>query len=184
MGRVSKRGGAARRPGNSSSVLFVGHVVEPGDDVPVLVGFLHGDVCHEPFGGGAVPVFLAGLDVDHVAGPDLLYAAVAGGDEPDAVGDVERLAFGVVVPGGACAGRESNMGAADRGLFAGVTDAVDVDRAGEPVGRSNGGRAAALGELHRSIPSMDGAWAAGSRLAASEPSRRSFSADGEPGSAV
>ena len=108
-------------------------MLEPGDDFAVLVGFLDGDVGHEPVGGGAVPVLLAGLDVDDVAGADLLDVAAAAGDVADAVGDVERLAAGVGVPGGAGAGGEPDVGAADGGLLVGVADAVDVDGAGEPV---------------------------------------------------
>src|SRR3954468_16084639 len=96
---------APGRRGSAAGVLVVGDVVEPGHDPPVGVGLLDGDVGHEPVRGGSVPVLLAGFDVDHVAGSDLLNAVV-GGDEADAVGDVEGLALGVVVPGGAGAGRE------------------------------------------------------------------------------
>lgn len=53
-------------------------MVEPGGHVTVLVGFLDGDVSHEPLRGGAVPVLLAGFDVDHIAGPDFLDGAGLG----------------------------------------------------------------------------------------------------------
>src|SRR4051794_27923965 len=97
----------------SGSVLVVGDVVEPGDDLAVLVGFLHGNVSHEPGGGGSVPVLLAGLDVDHVARTDLLDPAATSCDESDAVCDVQRLTLRVVVPGGAGTGREPHVGAAE-----------------------------------------------------------------------
>ena len=59
-------------PSALRGVLLVGDVLEPGHDLAAVVGFLDGDVGHEPAGGGAVPVLLAGLDVDDVAGADLL----------------------------------------------------------------------------------------------------------------
>ena len=89
----------------SGAVLLVGDVVEPGHDLAVVVGLLDGDVRHEPVGGGAVPVLLVRLDVDDVAGTDLLDVAAAAGDVPDPVGDVERLALGV-----ACARRSGRRG--------------------------------------------------------------------------
>jgi hypothetical protein len=57
-------------------------------------------------------VLLARLDVDDIAGADL-PDVVASCDEPDAVGDVERLALRMVVPGGAGTGREPDVRAAD-----------------------------------------------------------------------
>jgi hypothetical protein len=110
-----------------AAVLLVGDVIEPGHDLTVLVGLLDRDVRHEACGGRAVPVLLARLDVDDVAGADLLRLAAAAGDVPHAVGDVERLSLGVVVPCGAGAGGEADVGATDRGLVVGVADAVDVD---------------------------------------------------------
>jgi hypothetical protein len=113
-------------------------MLEPGHDLALVVRFLDGDVGHEPAGRGAVPVLLAGLDVDDIPGPDLLRLAAAAGDVPDAVGDVEGLALGVVVPRGARAGCEPDVGAADRGLVVRVADAVDVDVTGEPVTGAGG----------------------------------------------
>src|SRR4051794_41753344 len=129
-------------------VFLVGDVVEPGDDLTLLVRLLHCDVGHEPVGSRAVPVLFAGLDVDDVAGPNLLDLAAATCDEADAVGDVQRLASRVRVPGGTRTWSKPDVGAADRGLFVGVADAVDVDGAAEPVLRADGGLSAALGELH------------------------------------
>ena len=95
------------------AVLLVGDVLEPGHDLSVVVGFLDGDVGHEAVRGRAVPVLLAGFDVDDVAGADLLDAAVPGRDEADAVGDVQGLTLRVVMPGGARAGGEPDVCAAD-----------------------------------------------------------------------
>src|SRR3954451_23151444 len=135
-------------PSSLGAVFLVGDVVEPGHDLSVLVRFLDGDVRHEAAGGRAVPVLLTGLDVDDVAGADLLRLGPTSGDVPDAVGDIERLPVGVVVPCGAGAGGEADVGAADRGLVVRVADAVDVNVAGEPVGGTAGGVGGAGGELH------------------------------------
>src|SRR3954451_7919113 len=100
-------------PSSLGAVFLVGDVVEPGHDLTVLVGFLDGDVGHESVGGRAVPVLLTGLDVDDIAGTDLLDGSPAGGDVADAVGDVEGLALRVVVPGSASARREPDVATAD-----------------------------------------------------------------------
>src|SRR3954462_8291507 len=114
---------SGRRPAQASGEVFVvGDVSEPGDDLSVVVGFLDGDVGHEPVGCGAVPVLLAGFDVAHVAGAHLLGGAAAVGGIGDAVGDIQRLTAGVSVPGGAGARGEADVGAADGGLAVGVAD--------------------------------------------------------------
>ena len=74
--------------------------------LPVLVVLLHGDVGHEPVRRGAVPVVLAGLEEDAVAGADDLDRAALALAEADALGDEDRLAVRVRVPGGSRAGRE------------------------------------------------------------------------------
>src|SRR4051794_4214751 len=50
-GTVRRRGGS--QAPYSCSVTWLS---EPGDDFTVLIGFLHGDVGHEPVWGGSVPV--------------------------------------------------------------------------------------------------------------------------------
>src|SRR4051812_30836240 len=92
--------------GGSGGVLLVGDVLAPGDRTSALVVLLHGDVDHEAVGGGAVPVVLAGLEEDAVTGPDDLDGASFALAAADALGDEDRLAVGVGVPGGAGAGRE------------------------------------------------------------------------------
>jgi hypothetical protein len=53
---------------------------------------MHGDVGHEAVRGGAVPVVLAGLEEDAVAGADLLDRAALALAEADALGDEDGLA--------------------------------------------------------------------------------------------
>src|SRR5215212_3152187 len=84
----------------SRLIFLVRDVVEPGDNLAVLIGLLHGDVRHVALGCGAVPVLFTRLDVDDVTGADLLHPAACG-HEANTVGDVERLTLGVVVPSGA-----------------------------------------------------------------------------------
>ena len=125
--------------GRSGAVLFVGDVVEPGDHLAPVVGFLDGDVRHEPVGGGAMPVLLVRLDVDDVAGADLLNGAAATGDVPDPVGDVDRLALGGGLARSPGARGEADVGAADGGLVVRVADAAI---AAGPVGFGGGDRCA------------------------------------------
>ena len=88
---------ASAAEGGRFGVLDVGDVVAPGDDVAVLVGLLHGDVGHEAGWGGAVPVVLAGLEEDAVAGADDLDGAALAPAKADALGDEDGLTVGVGV---------------------------------------------------------------------------------------
>jgi hypothetical protein len=85
-------------------VLLVGDVLAPSAVVAVVVALEQGDVHHEAVGGGAVPVVLARLEEDAVAGLDGLDRAALALAEADAFGDVDGLAERVGVPGGAGAG--------------------------------------------------------------------------------
>jgi hypothetical protein len=138
----------------------------------VLVSFLHGNVRHEALGGCPVPVLLTGLDVDHIAGTDLLDIAAATGDKPNAVSDVQGLALRVVVPGSAGARCEPYVSAADRRLLVWVADAVDLHGADELCLWSSDCLAAALCVLHDAVLllvvqlcAVDAADAAGDRKA-------------------
>src|SRR4051794_39186485 len=71
------RGSAASRRLSALRVLLVGDVLEPGDDLPLSIGFLHGDVSHEAVGSRAVPVHFVRLDVNDVTRPDLLDLTIA-----------------------------------------------------------------------------------------------------------
>ena len=76
----------------------------------VLIGLLHCDVGHDAGWGGAVPVVLAGLEEDAVAGADLLDRCALTLAAADALCDVDRLAERVGVPGGAGARGEVDAG--------------------------------------------------------------------------
>src|SRR3954465_14186091 len=88
------------------AVLLVGDVPPPRHRAAGLVVLLHGDVHHEPVGRRAVPVVLARLENDAVAGPDLGDGAALALAAPDALGDENRLAVRMGVPCGARAGGE------------------------------------------------------------------------------
>src|SRR3954453_19931125 len=92
--------------GRRGVVLLVRDVLAPGDRAAAVVVLLHGDVSHEAVGRGAVPVVLAGLEEDAVAGADDLDRSALALAEADALGDEDRLAVRVRVPCGARAGRE------------------------------------------------------------------------------
>ena len=95
---------------------------------------------------------LAGRRVDGIAGPDLDDLAAAGLDEPDALGDVQRLADRVRMP---CVARTrsevDDAGPETRRLHA-TRDGVEPDVAGEPVGRGLDRRRLAQ-DLHAVPPS-------------------------------
>src|SRR3954464_10549770 len=133
-------------------VLLVSDVLTPGDRAAALVVLLHGDVDHEAVRGGAVPVVLARLEEDTVAGADLLDRAALALAEADALGDEDRLAVRVRVPGGARAGREVDDGGGEGRGRLGGGDRVDVDVAREPVCRALLGLDAAAGDLHVVAP--------------------------------
>src|SRR4051794_18639267 len=73
---ASKRRRSPTRRGRTKRLLApifsIRHVTEPCDDLAVAVGLLHGDVRHVAIGSGPVPVLFARLDIDHIAGADLL----------------------------------------------------------------------------------------------------------------
>jgi hypothetical protein len=90
-------------------------------------------------GRGAVPVLLVAGDAYDVAGADGDDRSAAGLHSALALGDVEGLADRVVVPGGVGAGREMHRADRERRTL-GLGDGVDVDVAGELLGRTFGGR--------------------------------------------
>src|SRR3954449_400980 len=92
--------------GSGGAVLLVADVLAPGDGAARLVVLLHGDVGHEAVGGGAVPVVLAGLEEDAVAGPDDLDRAALALAEAGTLGDVDGLAVRMGVPRRARSRRE------------------------------------------------------------------------------
>src|SRR3989442_972914 len=87
-------------------VLLVGDVLAPRRAGAFVVDLDDREVGHEPARGGAVPVVLAGLEEDAVAGADDFDRAAPALRAADALGDVDRLAVGVGVPGRPGARRE------------------------------------------------------------------------------
>lgn len=67
-------------------------MLAPGDWTAGFVVLLYGDVDHEAFVGGTVPVVLAGLKEDAVAGADRFDRAAFALAESGALGDEARLA--------------------------------------------------------------------------------------------
>src|SRR4051812_40112965 len=117
----------------------------PVDGDSALVSESDCDVRHEARRRRAVPVVLAGLEEDTVAGADHLNRAAFALAETDAFGDPDRLAVRVRVPGGTGAGGEVHSDGAER---LGVGDGVDEDGAGEPVGWAGDGFDAVACDLH------------------------------------
>src|SRR5215218_8756921 len=108
-------------------VLVVADVASPRDRAAGLVVLLHGDVDHEAIRCGAVPVVLARLEVDAVAGADDLDRAALALTEPDALRDEDRLAVRVRVPCGPGAGSEADVRRRERRGPRRRGDGVDVD---------------------------------------------------------
>src|SRR5689334_7586968 len=101
------------------SIFLVGHVLTPGDGAARVIDLLHGDVGHEAVGCGAVPVVLAGFEVNRVAGPDDLDRATAPLTEAHTLGHVDVLAEGMRVPGGPGSRSEMDTRGLEPGRFRG-----------------------------------------------------------------
>src|SRR3954447_13535482 len=145
----SAAGNGTREPsGPAAGVLLVRDVLAPADRAAGLVVLLHRDVRHEAVGRGAVPVVLARLEEDPVAGPDDLDWASLALAEADALGDEDRLSVGMCVPRGPRTGCEVHERRGEGRAPSWRGDGVDVDVAGEPVGRAFLGLDAAARDLH------------------------------------
>src|SRR5205085_5567721 len=117
------------------SVLLVAHVLAPGHGAAALVRLLDRDVRHQSCRRSAVPVVLARLEEDAVTRANHLDLSAPALAEAHALGDPDRLAVWMGVPGGAGARREVDACGADpRGLRR-CGDRVDEHRSGEPVAR-------------------------------------------------
>src|SRR5215218_6567287 len=142
---TSTRTGSRRRLG---AVLLVGDVLAPGDGTAAVVGLLHRDMDHEAVWGGAVPVVLGGLEEHAVARADDLDRVAFALAQAYALGHEDRLPERMGVPRGPGARREVHARRAEAGGLGGGGDGVDVDVAGEPVGRAFHRVDAAAGDLH------------------------------------
>jgi hypothetical protein len=100
---------ALRRSDGRCRFVFVflfRHVVAPRDWAALIVRLLHRGMAHAPIGRRAVPVILARLEEDAVAGANHLDGLAAALAEADALGDVDCLAVRMGTPCGAGARRE------------------------------------------------------------------------------
>src|SRR4030088_2199074 len=127
--RPGRRSGLCRR-----AVFVVGDVLAPfGLGLArIWCGALpHRQVAHETIGRGAVPMPFTRRRVHGVAGAHDDELTAAGLDQPDAVGDVQRLSDGMGVPCGSCAWCETHsIDPYARGLLTSSND-VEIDVAGE-----------------------------------------------------
>src|SRR3954470_1554806 len=123
----------------------------PGDGAAGVVCELHCHVRHEPRRSSAVPVGLAGLEEDAVAGANHLDRPAFALTQADALGHPDRLAERVRMPCGARARCEVDGRGAEPRCFAGRGDRVDVDGAGEPVVRPASRLAGVARDLHMSL---------------------------------
>src|SRR3954467_1128605 len=90
--------GASAAVAGARVVFVVADVAAPDDGAAGVVVLLHGDVDHEAVGRRAVPVVLAGLEEDAVAGPDDLDRAAFALTEAGTLGDIDGLAVRMGVP--------------------------------------------------------------------------------------
>src|SRR5690348_9069873 len=107
---------------------------------------------HEAVASRAVPVLLAWLEEDAVAGADDLNWPTATLTQADALRYPDGLAIGVSVPCGAGARREVDAARREARASGRRRDRVNVDRAGEPVTRPRRGCAGVPGNLHVVLP--------------------------------
>src|SRR5262245_22529067 len=118
-----------------SPILVVADLLHPFHGLAVET-FLHGDVRHGGRRRGAVPMFFARRDPDHVTRPNLLdrpaqplRAAAAGQHD-------QRLAERMRVPRGPGAGLECDAGADHTRRVGCLVQRIEAHRAGEVFGRS------------------------------------------------
>jgi hypothetical protein len=135
-----------------SGVLLIRDMLQPDDKCFALVAFLNREVRHGAVGSRAVPVLLAGLDPDRVAGMDFLDGLALELDAPHSGDDMQRLSHGMRVPCGAGAGCEGNQSSADAGGSGRGDDFVDPDCSGKVRLRALAAAAHLVGDdLHESI---------------------------------
>lgn len=123
----------------SGSVLVISNLFEPIHNFSVEL-LLNGDMGHGRCESGAMPVLFAGGKPDHISGTDFfdrsafaLSPAVAGSDDQ---GLTERVG----VPCGPRARLEGDACTLNKRWIWCLEERIDPYRAGEPIGRSFGGR--------------------------------------------
>src|SRR5215472_9949662 len=113
-----------------SLVLFVADRFHPVHG-PAVEAFLNGDVGHCCGWRGAVPVFLARLEPDHVAWMNFLDRSAPALYTPAASRHDQRLAQRVGVPCRPSAGLERDTGAVHACRIGRLEQRVNADRSGK-----------------------------------------------------
>src|SRR5215207_7903759 len=122
----------------SGLVLFVGDLLHPVDGKAVEC-LLNGDVRHRRGRRGAVPVFLIGLEPDHISRMDFLDRAALALYQAAACRDDKDLAKWMGVPCRASAGLEGHRVASRPRRSGRSEQRVDPYRASKPFGRAPAG---------------------------------------------
>src|SRR5208283_3193457 len=117
------------------AVLLVSDVLQPGHHLAVLL-FGHGEVAHGALRGCAVPVLLAWLEKDDVAGPHRLEQVTLALHAAEPGQDQDRLAERMCVPSRPGARFERDGRARERA--AAGKRRIYPNRPGEILGRSLG----------------------------------------------
>src|SRR5439155_9357749 len=110
----------------------------------------HRDVGHEAIRGRAMPVLLARLEEDTVAGPDHLDRPAPTLRVTDSFRDEDRLPVRMRVPGRARAGREVHAARAEPRRTRRHGDRIDEHLSREPFAGPPGGPDVGPGDLHTS----------------------------------
>jgi hypothetical protein len=134
VARITRHGDAAL-PGRLA-IFLVGDMRAPHGRFAGFVEDLNGDVRHEAIRSRSVPVLLARLEKDAVAGMNRFDWAAPSPAASDALGHENRLPDGMRVPGGAGAGREVNVAGDEPRRTGGRGDGIDtapVNHSLEPI---------------------------------------------------
>src|SRR5262245_40494783 len=148
---IGMGGVCPQSPGWGNRIVLVADLLHPFH-VLAVQGFVKRNMDHARAGPGAVPMLLVRWDPHRVAGADFLHLAAPGLDAAAAHDDVQGLAERMGVPGGACAGFETDAGGADARRLGRLHDRVLPHGSGEPVARSAArGIGAAARDLHHLV---------------------------------
>jgi hypothetical protein len=140
-------GSAVGSGGRRGLVLPICDVLAPRHGVALVVEEMHCEMGHEAVAGGAVPVDLSRGEEHPVAGTDDLDRSTPALAQADAFGDVDRLAVGMGVPRGSCAGGEMHAARGKARRLRGRRDRIDVYGSREPVAWTGCGLCGVTGDL-------------------------------------
>ena len=120
-------------------VLFVADLFHPLDDL-AIERFLNGDVGHGCCRRSPMPVLQSWREPDHITVPDLLDRAALALRPTNTGCDNQRLTERMRVPRGARTRLERDARAGGPCWSVCLKQRIDAHRAGEPIGRTFGGR--------------------------------------------